>query len=502
MNKNIWILIMGFFLFQACLDDEGNYSYSDLLPIEIDSSKMSNSYRITQLDYLVVDPEVKQGVDDSNLSYEWRIFQESNMPNSETGKVVNDVVGQERKLNYKVTTPPGEYTLSFNVTDKQNGVSEVISRKLYVESFASVGLMVMHGDADSTDVSILVNDRIVSDATMDGVKHNIFSITNGRRAVGAPGMVAYVNNTHNVYVYTKGNAGGFRTRGSDLEVLDTYAEMFTEPLESSNIDFQGYNSWLYNDLLVNGGKVYFAGQATTTFTKFGVPVFGVEYYAEPFIGIQERGYYYGIFYDRLQRRFLYVDYSKTAKTFKEAGASAAFDMNNVGKDMVYAEHGFEKKWYCVMRDPANVAEYSVYVCDFSKMDDGNRGVGKYSASGCTDIKGAKAFAVGNRSELLYYATTTEVKQCNFKDGGTSTLRYTLPTELTQAGYEISMLYLFKVSGKENEGKLLYIGVYNPTTEEGKLLECPIVETSGEILKDKVKTYDGFKKITHMAYKSK
>ena len=436
MNKNIWILIMGFFLFQACLDDEGNYSYSDLLPIEIDSSKMSNSYRITQLDYLVVDPEVKQGVDDSNLSYEWRIFQESNMPNSETGKVVNDVVGQERKLNYKVTTPPGEYTLSFTVTDKQNGVSEVISRKLYVESFASVGLMVMHGDADSTDVSILVNDRIVSDATMDGVKHNIFSITNGRRAVGAPGMVAYVNNTHNVYVYTKGNAGGFRTRGSDLEVLDTYAEMFTEPLESSNIDFQGYNSWLYNDLLVNGGKVYFAGQATTTFTKFGVPVFGVEYYAEPFIGIQERGYYYGIFYDRLQRRFWYVDSSK------------------------------------------------------------------YSASGCTYMKDAKAFAVGNRSELLYYATTTEVKQCNFKDGGTSTLRYTLPTELIQAGYEISMLYLFKVSGKENEGKLLYIGVYNPTTEEGKLLECPIVETSGEILKDKVKTYDGFKKITHMAYKSK
>ena len=114
MNKNIWILIMGFFLFQACLDDEGNYSYSDLLPIEIDSSKMSNSYRITQLDYLVVDPEVKQGVDDSNLSYEWRIFQESNMPNSETGKVVNDVVGQERKLNYKVTTPPGEYTFYRN----------------------------------------------------------------------------------------------------------------------------------------------------------------------------------------------------------------------------------------------------------------------------------------------------------------------------------------------------------------------------------------------------
>lgn len=280
---------MGLFLFQACLDDEGNYSYSDLLPIEIDSSKMANSYRITQLDYLVVDPGVKQGADDSNLSYEWKIFQESNMPNTETGKIVNDVVGQERKLNYKVTTPPGEYTLSFTVTDKQNGVSEVMSRKLYVESFASVGLMVMHGDSDSTDVSILVNDRIVTDAATDGVKHNIFSITNGHRAVGAPGMVAYVNNTHNVYVYTKGNQGGSRTRGSDLEILDAYADMFTEPLESSKIDFQGYNSWSYNDLLVNGGKLYFAGQVSTTFTKFGVPVFGMEYYAERLLELKNVG---------------------------------------------------------------------------------------------------------------------------------------------------------------------------------------------------------------------
>ena len=59
----------------------------------------------------------------------------------------------------------------------------MISHEVLWESFASVGLMVMHGDADSTDASILVNDRIVSDATMDGVKHNIFSITNGRRAV-------------------------------------------------------------------------------------------------------------------------------------------------------------------------------------------------------------------------------------------------------------------------------------------------------------------------------
>ena len=502
MNKNIWILIMGLFLFQACLDDEGNYSYSELQPIEIDSSGIADSYRVTQLDYLIIDPGVKQGGDDSNLAYEWKIFQGTGMPNTETGKVVNDVVGQERKLNYKVTIPAGEYTLAFTVTDKQNGVSEVLSRKLNIESFAPVGLMIMNGDSDSTDVSILVNNRVVADVDKDEVKHNIFSMTNGHRAPGIPGRVGYVMNTHNVYVYTQGAHGGFRTRGSDMGILDTYAEMFTDRMPDSEINFQGYGQWSYNDLLINGGKLYFVSQATTTFTKFGVPIFGEDYYAEPFIGTQERGYYFGVFYDKLQRRFLYINGQQVLKTFKDAGASAAFNMNNVGKDMVYAEHGFEKKWYCVMRDPEVVTDYSIYVCNLEAFDDGNRGVGKYSASGCTDMKDAKAFAVGNRAEILYYATATEVKQCDFKQTGNAISRYRLDDELVREGYEITAMHLFKVSGNANEGKLLYVGIYNEASGEGKLLECPIVETSGEILSDRIKIYDGFKKIAHMSYKSK
>ena len=74
MNRNIWILIMGVLFFQACLDDEGNYSYSELQPIEIDSSGIADSYRVTQLDYLIIDPGVKQGGDDSNLAYACNLF--------------------------------------------------------------------------------------------------------------------------------------------------------------------------------------------------------------------------------------------------------------------------------------------------------------------------------------------------------------------------------------------------------------------------------------------
>ena len=32
MKTNLWILIIGILLFSSCLDDEGNYSYSELNP--------------------------------------------------------------------------------------------------------------------------------------------------------------------------------------------------------------------------------------------------------------------------------------------------------------------------------------------------------------------------------------------------------------------------------------------------------------------------------------
>ena len=115
MNKIVLALMAGMFFLQSCLDDSGNYSYSDLIPIEVDSTNIASSYRVTQWDYLVIDPAVKQGTDDSNLSYEWRIFQSSGMPNTETGEIIDDVVGTERKLNYQVTIPPGSYVLGFTI---------------------------------------------------------------------------------------------------------------------------------------------------------------------------------------------------------------------------------------------------------------------------------------------------------------------------------------------------------------------------------------------------
>lgn len=506
MKKNLLILMLGVFLCYSCLDDTGNYSYSELTPIEIDSSGMLAAYRVTQADYLVIDPQVKQGVDDSNLAYEWRIFQGSPQPNEETGKVVDDVVGKKRKLNYKVETPIGNYSLSLKVFDKSNGVFETIVRPLTVESFAPAGMMVMHGDADSCDVSILVNNRIISDASKDEVLHNVFSTTNGHRVDGAPGMVGFTWNGPRVYVGTHGGKGGCLAKASNLGFVCDYAEMFEETLGGTNIDFQSCQTNGADWWMVNAGKVHYVQGGMPSFIQFGIAAWGESYYAEPYIAtLAARGYSRGVFYDRIGRRFLWCDASMMVQKFKPAGATAAFDMGNVGKDMVYAEHGVDKKYYCVMRDPDSQTAYSLYECDLSAQDDGNRGIGKYDLSGCEGLADARGYTFGKHNKLFFYASDTEIKLCNFGSGNTSETVYTLPAELVDAGYKISMINLFAVylggSITSESGKNLYIGVYNESSEDGKLLECPIVVTSGAILADQVKTYDGFKKITHLSYKN-
>lgn len=491
---------MGMMLMQSCLEDNGNYDYRELTPIEIDEASLQTSYRITQLNNLVVEPSVKQGSDDSNLAYEWRVAQPTNQPNTETGTVINEVVGNERRLDYKVTVPPGEYNLSLTVSDKQNGVSELLTRKLYVESFAPAGLMVMHGNDQGSDVSILVNDRLVTDVTRDDVTHNIFSYTNGKNIPEAPGMLAFIYTTRSVNVMTKGKTGGFRTRGSDLLAMGEYKSLFRDL--PGDACFQGYAQWnVNNNLIVDNGKLYFASIADATFNPFGIPSFGMEYYAEPYIGTNRYGYVYGAFYDRLSRRFLYIKNDNQVTAFKDSAPTAPFNMNNVGLDMLYASMGFNDYWYCLLKDPADDTKAYVLSCNFMKLYSGDCSAGRYDASASEGIAHANAYDFGNRSELLYFATDTEVRQCNYAGDGSATVRYTLPANLQAEGYKINFLQVFKDATHSNTGRLLYVGIYNPTSDEGKLIECQFVESTGEIVEDKIKVYDGFKRITHVCYKA-
>jgi hypothetical protein len=486
----------------GCIKDKGNYSYNKVNSYFIDTLSLPKTYVAKQNAVVTLDPVNTKESGSTDLSYEWRLMQDGYVVNAATGTFFNKQLATTKHLSFKVTDAPGGYILVLYITDKsKGGVSQIIKVPFAISSYASQGWMLLHGNAiTGSDVSIIVNNKLNSllPSGTDYVQANVFSETNGTKVQGDGADIFYMTNNW-VDIFTKNNGGGYRVSGNDLRVISTYANMFVSPLQQTEINYQAYAGWSYNELLVNNGDLYFVSQPNAnTYYPFGVKCFGEDYKAAPFIGTIFNFSYYGVFYDTRNQRFLYIDFNKAIKQFKAPGATAAFDMRNVGKDMVYAEHGYDNRWYCLMQTPGDPLTRELFVAKFNVSDDGNRAVARYNISNGTDLSNAKYFSFGSRGNVMYYATDTKIYQNNYSGDLSSTLR--LDVDASYPGNVITSMKLLKSTNHPNDCKILYVALYNPSSQQGTLLQIDVNEVSGVF--GSIKSYTGFGKITGMNYKSK
>jgi hypothetical protein len=166
--------------------------------------------------------------------------------------------------------------------------------------------------------------------------------------------------------------------------------------------------------------------------------------------------------------------------------------------MVYAEHGFDTRWFCVMQDENNPNTRELYVCKFNVMDDGNRGVARINISAATDLNTSKYFAFGNKGNVMYHATNTKIYQNNYAGDLSSTLSYDVAA--SYPGFVITSMKMFKANNHPNDGRILYVALSNPTTKTGVVLQIDINEVSGAF--GTIKAYTGFGEIAAMNYKAK
>ncbi|MFD2885748.1 PKD-like family lipoprotein [Chitinophaga cymbidii] len=484
----------------GCVKDEGNYDYKDLSTRFVDTAAMPNTFYVKQNESVEVDAISAPGAP-VNLEYEWRLVQQSYTPDPATGAFFNKLLGHAKKLSYKVVDAPGSYVLALYVKDMANGgITQMVKMPFTIGSYASPGWMVMHGNNTESDISIVVNNKLLGSVLPDNtdyVQANVFSETNGEKIPGQGANVVALS--HNwIGVFTATGQGGYRVSGNDLRIKYSYADMFINPLSAADIGFQTFEKWGYNELLVNKGDVYFIPQPSPdVYSKFGIKCFGEDYKAAPFMATIFNWAYYGVFYDKKNQRFLYINYERNVKQFNAPGATAKFDMRNVGKEMVYAEHGFEGRWFCVMQDEANPDSRELFVCRFDEYDDGNRGVDRIDISAATGLNAAKFFAFGDKANVMYYATDNKIYQNNYAGDRSSTLRYDLAA--SYPGHVITGMKLLEVNNHNYDGKILYVALYNPATGAGTLLQIDVNEVSGVF--GAIKEYTGFGRIAGMNYKS-
>lgn len=323
-------------------------------------------------------------------------------------------------------------------------------------------------------------------------------------------IVAPWNQGNHIYLFQGGDRGGYRLSIADMKIIDTYQECFREGIEP--VGFEGFALWSGSkEYLVNKGSIYFSDSNTSgVYTQYDVRCFGEPYDAAPYIGGNvTAGASSGVrccFFDKLSNRFLYIDYQPTVKAFTNSGT--AFDPKEPLEnetEMVYAQMGYPSNFYlALMQQPGDPSVRKLYAIDMNAnwYDTGaNAGAGLYDLSAAPEIAQASLFAFGTRGPVIFYGTSQKIYRCLYENASTAELLLDVAQEYP--GYEISLLWMFNdnLSNATLYGKLLYAGLWNPTTGDGKLLQYVVSETSG-VIESGPKVYDGFGRIVSLGYKWK
>ncbi len=513
MNTNILkilVVILTLWSFHACYKDEGNYDYSEISEAYVDTVGLDMTYSIDQFDTLTITPDIQftiGDIDEADLEYRWVIYEDAwSKDDSEA-----EELSTERNLKVRITQEPDEeeYAVMLYITNtKNNTVSQV---KYNVTILASVvsGWVVLHtNDNGESDLDYIATTNAVP--TLDTLKwlHNVYSGMNGQKILGEPRFVsgARVNSTVIDYVYVGTDQEFLQVSGTNFELLNQDLELFKEAPEVLSAEYVSRGpSCNYTSILINNGQVHnINNQASqywdVEFSRALSPSSSIEgdYYMEPFI-------YYpdgcsattiggsGVFYDQLNQRFVRLGFSfwedAPLLPFPDQ-TSTKFDVNDIGKDLIYLGKGYNGHAFAVFTDGSS---RELYRADLNKAtvtydSDGNSvtneathnlAINTYDLSELPEIYEAKFYDCGPLGNFFLYASEKNIYTYSY---ASSTK---VATQINDAFPDDEVITAMKIYNTDwyyplddVNATLLYVATYNGT--EGKLYEFKINRASGRL----------------------
>ncbi len=495
--KNVSKFIIQFMLVMgmgACFEDKGNYDYKELPVVGI--TNIEEKYGISQFDTLRITPHLilEQG-SEGDYDYLWRIWSSSGLSPFTT-------MSEKLELEYWVSELPGSYNINLTVTERSTGLQESYDMSLTVSGIITEGWMVLHEKDGKTDFD-LITDRFFVNRILDkDVRHrNVYEMTHGEPF---PGKIVKLGSfwfplKHWVYLFTEN--GGIRLSGGTMQTAADLSSLFLEG--GDNLQPAGYGFIYYwnsqgrgAEVLISNGHFYINPWWGSTFVE---PVCqnGLTYHAAPFVARKMRWSFVSVIYDELQARFLQVNSQVMQVNTFPSNSTGVFDVNNMNADMCFLETGFNGYEYAVMKN-RTTGEYSLCLLDFTS-EENNFAKQQYSMADWPGVDRAINYAVGARGNVFYYCTSEAVYMSNM-DNKPAKECLTVP-----ADEKITSMRLLKpnehgyLTNHPYDSKVLIVGTWNETTQEGKVYMYYVNETDGVIDMDSMKVFDGFGKILDMDY---
>lgn len=248
--KNIKYLILPFLLLGilSCYEDKGNYDYTDLNTITINSFPDNSLY---VGDTLKLYPQFEYTLGDSSnlkLTYEWRFGQR--------------IIGNERALEWEVDTMADAY-LVLRVTDPDLDMVYIREQLLRIRSpFTNMGWMVLSEKEGHSNLTYLRETSLGIDPATGLNRYsykifdNVYKMINleelGTKPVKLHEHKAYVRLTHaNVLVLQDDERGSVDINGTTFAFDGTLkenflGEMFPADFHPVNAMYMGYTNVIEN----------------------------------------------------------------------------------------------------------------------------------------------------------------------------------------------------------------------------------------------------------------
>ncbi len=513
MKKYLYIFIT--LLVSSCFVDKGNYSYKDVNEIIIDVSTIPLEYNVSQFEKLTIVPKIKFSqniIAEENLEYKWTIF------NTYYASSYAEVIGNEKIFDKTITQQSSatNYALVLDVKDKKTGIAAQQRFTVWVNSEVISGLVVVHSLDGKSDLDYIATTNAVPNITENRHMRNVFSLINKTKMNGNAKFVAGARKSNSVInsVYIGTDNELYKVKGKTFELEFTFGDkMFTiVPAIKKPQAFEIGGTYANYQFLINNGKVHSISNQSAWETTFSYALLpntstlnSSEVDLAPYVYIPETfpstTRFGGVFYDKLGQRFVIMPYttSPTATLTKfNDQINSIFNLNNIGKEILYFEKGFNNYGYAIFKDNAS-ADRWLYIANFNVAMNSNMAVAMYNMTTLPEIASAKFYSTGNRGNVLLYATNKDIYTYDYSGSNTAT-KINNPFA---ANEEITCMKIYKPGTGNNlgnaNGAILYVATWNGT--EGKLYEFSMNEANGYLRsKEPLNVFNGFGKIMDMNHK--
>ena len=530
----------------ACKRDLGNYDYNTPNTISI-TTDMANadpqvvinndSIVVRQNDSLKLNVILSQTHESDDLSFAWMITQLT----FNIGNPAQYVIGNDRQLKTKVVLPSGLYKLVVKVTDNKTGVSFYKFYSLNVDTapFGNEGWIVLQDQpADGgCDVSVITTRDGVARGT---VYSNVYSLVNGHKLPSGTNKVNVLNYLATTLRSQKISFfypnGGVQVRSTDFADSSVHTSWFLTPPSNFNLQLNGMISngqWEYQ--ICNNQLYYRRVNANTILSQpilFSAPVLGTWSLA-PFVMHSGSSENYYTTYDQTNKCFLlynvdlnvlvptgrpdvanahFVNYAPPVSNLHPTTGSG-FDLNNIGKNLVYAENAQQytvanTAHDCFFRNNAGDSTWLIQIP--VALTYANTFItGRYylNPANVPGINTASLFACPVTLTMpgkFYYVTNNQINLCNVQTLGTSTNvpgGYTFP-----AGTVIRAMKVFKAgyvstAPAPTDGGVLVVATDETASGGGhKVYFLNIDKLTGTLNSTPAQVYAGFDKIIDIAFK--